>query len=61
MQPTPLWRICIVCRARTRHDADVCENDPRHPDYTARSERQIQAFPQHTDAARLWCDPRCRT
>jgi hypothetical protein len=55
MTPTPLWRFCLLCRARTRHDGDVCENDPRHPRFELRPALQVEAFPEHADEAALWC------
>ena len=57
--PTPLWRICLLCRARTRHDGDVCENDPRHPAYATRPAIQAQGFAGHDDPDALWCAGLC--
>lgn len=56
MPPTVLWRLCTLCEANTRHSGDVCENDPRHPDYPRRAPRQAQAFPEHTLEAAIWCE-----
>lgn len=55
MTPAVWWRLCLLCQARTRHDGDTCENDPRHPAYALRSPPQVAAFPEHTESARLWC------